>query len=444
MDNPRALLLVGVSTRALAASVRRSGYRGFFLALDFFADVDHPPGCRCLALGQEASGPVTTAALMRAAAALMRTGGARRPDAVAFSGGMENHPRLLSRLEERTRVLGNTARSVSALGNIANFLRFLDRRSVPHPRTWILPKPARSLPLEAIRLAHEGRLLWKPVHGGGGVRIRSVVPRRCGHTNAGAIVSLGDLPRGGYLQEELRGIAGSVSFIADGRRCRILGFCQAVRDAAVLGPSGHAYGGSLFGPPGEWLSARARKALERAAEAATWEFELRGLNGIDFVLERGVPRILEINPRYTASMELIEEASGGALFALHREACERRRLPGHLRWAIGRRRFPEEAKPQRAVARGSDTRGARARRGRWRGKAILYAPERMIAGPPDPLLEVGARDVPGAGAVLRKGWPVCTVAATADSAAKCRQALRLRARHLCGLFGIWRRMRPAS
>lgn len=315
-------------------------------------------------------------------------------------------------------MIGNNARSVGALGNTDRFFRFLDRHEVPYPRTWPLTEPVRPMPVAAVRLAREGRLLWKPRHGGGGVRIRNV---GSGHGQIDA------LPWRGYLQAEIRGVSGSVSFIADGRRCRVLGYSQALHDPVALKIPGHAYGGSLLGPPEEWLSSRARRTLKRAAEAATQAFDLRGLNGMDFVLDRGVPRILEINPRFTASMELLEEASGQSLFALHRAACERGRLSVGDVAGRGRRGFPPGS-----------------RRRRWRGKGILYAAGEKIAGPPEPLLELGARDVPASGTLLRASWPICTVYADGTTAAKCREALKQRGHAVRQLPGIRHRIRPAS
>ena len=46
------------------------------------------------------------------------------------------------------------------------------------------------------------------------------------------------------------------------------------------------------------------------ADAVTREFGLVGLNGIDFIARDGVPWPIEVNPRYSASMELLERARG--------------------------------------------------------------------------------------------------------------------------------------
>ncbi len=49
---------------------------------------------------------------------------------------------------------------------------------------------------------------------------------------------------------------------------------------------------------------------------------LVGWFGVDYVLHDGNPWPVEINPRYTASIEIHELAAGRSLLALHRRACE--------------------------------------------------------------------------------------------------------------------------
>jgi predicted ATP-grasp superfamily ATP-dependent carboligase len=51
-------------------------------------------------------------------------------------------------------------------------------------------------------------------------------------------------------------------------------------------------------------------------------FGLRGLFGVDCVVRDGVPSPVEVNPRYTASVEVIEYATGLQALALHRRAFD--------------------------------------------------------------------------------------------------------------------------
>ena len=61
--------------------------------------------------------------------------------------------------------------------------------------------------------------------------------------------------------------------------------------------------------------------MSAIAGAVTEAFGLVGLNGIDFVLREGEPYVLEINPRYSASMELIERGGRLSVFEAHVAAC---------------------------------------------------------------------------------------------------------------------------
>src|SRR4029077_18811469 len=82
--------------------------------------------------------------------------------------------------------------------------------------------------------------------------------------------------------------------------------------------------------------------LKRAtlmAESVTRAFGLMGVNGVDFVARRGIPYAIEVNPRYTAAMELVERAYGISLFDVHARAC-RRVLPA-FDLAAARRRAPD-------------------------------------------------------------------------------------------------------
>jgi predicted ATP-grasp superfamily ATP-dependent carboligase len=130
------------------------------------------------------------------------------------------------------------------------------------------------------------------------------------------------------------------------------------------------------------------------AEAVTQEFGLVGLNGIDFIARRGMPYPIEVNPRYSASMELVERATGLSLFELHGAAC-RGVLPAKLPAA-------------RDVA----------------GKAIVFAQRDVTVG--DSLrwtADGDLADVPHPGERIQAGHPICTVFATGTDASACIQHL---------------------
>ena len=49
--------------------------------------------------------------------------------------------------------------------------------------------------------------------------------------------------------------------------------------------------------------------------------ELRGVFGVDFILHDGSPCVVEVNPRYPASVEVLEHATGKAVFCPQTDAA---------------------------------------------------------------------------------------------------------------------------
>jgi len=380
-----------VSVRALAASAARSTraarwFPGGLLALDYFGDADllalpSRRPLRALSLSRDLARPRTVAALARAALELDW-------QALIFSGGLENRPGLLDRLERRGAVLGNGRREIEGVRDPSVLFEYLSREGLPHPRTWCgAPTPA---------VAGRTRCLWKGARSGGGTKVRPAIP---GETR----------PRGHYLQERLAGPPGSAAFVADGTRAVLLGVTEQLSGFRELGGSGYRYGGNIAGPPRRLLSDEALAILGRAASSLTRRFGLRGLNGLDFILSAGVPHLIEVNPRYTASMELLEETCGFNAVDLHLEAACDGRLPAG---PLG----PGRRDDRRSVA------GAR-----FLAKGILYAEHRVRSVDPELLAGRGCRDLPAAGEIIEAGHPICTLIATGSSGPECRRILALRA-----------------
>ncbi len=318
-------------------------------------------------LGQRRSVP----ALGRAALGL-------RWQACVYAGGLENHPALLERLERRGIVIGNGSAVLRRLREPARFFRFLASSGIPHPPT-LTRRPAsgpRPLP------AKNGAWLFKPRRSGGGLRLRTAATGE-------------RQPRGFYRQLRVRGVPGSIVFAANGRRAAIMGVSVQLNGWPELGASGFRYCGSVAGPPIRLLPGRALVALAGAATLITRRFGLRGLNGLDFVLEGGTPLVLEVNPRFTASMELFESSRGGRLLDAHLDACLSGRLP---RGPVRMRSF---------VAKG-----------------ILYATRRCRWRAVRPPRWIDLRDRPAVGEILEAGGPVCTLVVRAPSADACRRRLR--------------------
>jgi len=351
-DHP-AVLIAAASGRALAASARRGGYRP--LVADFFGDEDtialapHALIAHGLARGMEEH---------RLIAALDALAAVQQPIGVVCGTGFEDRPHLLARIAERWRLLGNNPDVVATVKDPDMFVALCRHCDIPHPDT----QPSR--PADPVGW------LAKRRGGAGGSHI--------------AMTARPDVAHGDYyFQRAITGEPVSVQFLADGRQVVVLGFSTQWSSPTRARP--FRYGGAV---QPALLASRAANALTQAVDRLAQAIPLTGLNSADFLVDRDEFRLLEINPRPGATLDIFEPQEG-SLFALHIAACE-----GEL-----------SAAPPCID-------GARA-------AAIVYA-ERDIASFPALRWPDWAADRPRPGTVIKIGEPLCTVDATAATAAAAK------------------------
>jgi predicted ATP-grasp superfamily ATP-dependent carboligase len=348
----RPTLIAGVSTRAIAESARRAGHD--VVTIDAFGDRDQKALCPNVSFRE--------CGLAYSAAAFLQLARDLDYAAVVYGGGLENHPSVVAVLAAGRVLLGNAPATLAKIRDPRLLFDALARRGYAVPALVDDGRPPKSV----------GTWLCKPLRSGGGRGIR----RWRG----------GRVPRHHILEEHVKGCPGSASFVADGERSVLLGVTRQ-----LPGPRRFLYGGNIL--PLDVPAATAQE-IEHIAGALTRAFRLRGVNGFDFVLRDARPVVLEVNPRYCASMELMERATGHSIFALHVEGCHGRLPPV----------------PPSAAS------------GFW-GKRIVYAPSALRVGDTSDWVARGWRDVPETGQAFAKGQPICTVLACAPTAADCERRL---------------------
>lgn len=374
------VLIAGVSTRAAAESAARAGYA--VTAIDAFGDLDQHPSVRVHAL-RDGFSP-------KAAARLART---IECDAVVYLSNFENHPSAVTLLAAGRSLWGNARDAIARVRDPTQLTHALRRRGHPAPDAWVEPR------MLAPDSARDRRWMVKPRASGGGHRVRL--------WRAGSLV-----PRASYLQEFIDGTPGSVVFAAARGRAVTLGVCRQLIGESPFGASAYRYCGNILVAAGE--DDRVVGPACALADTVCGEFGLVGVNGLDFIAKDGVPYAIEVNPRWCASMELVERAYRLSVFGVHAAACRDGVLP--------------------------DFDVARARRSaRAVGKAVVYARRDVIAADTQGWLgDVDLRDVPIPGARIAALQPVCTVMAEGPDAAACHARLVERAEL------VHARLRPAA
>lgn len=289
------------------------------------------------------------------------------PSGAVCGTGFEDRPDVLARIAQHWTLIGNSPATVARIKD-PTFLAVLCRRcGIPHPDT----RP--DLPNDAAGW------LAKRSGGAGGTHIRIVAGERTA-------------PEAYYFQRRVSGDPVSALVLADGHSAMILGFSAQWSSPAPEQP--FRYGGAVQPAP---LTRETAGALTGAVQQLTSLISLVGLNSFDFLVDGRAFHLLEINPRPGATLDIFEPRGGASMFAMHVEAC-RGILP--------------DAPPTY---------------GRAAASAIVYA-DRDI--PRIPFLSwpgwVGDRPI--AGSSISAQSPLCTVFASAATAALARKLADRRAR----------------
>jgi predicted ATP-grasp superfamily ATP-dependent carboligase len=360
------------STRAAAFSALRAGLRPW--CADLFADRDLQARCPAMCLPGR---------YPESFADLIDTG---LPGPWMYTGGLENWPDLVQRMRRHRPLWGNPEDALRLARDPLFVRRTLRAAGLPvpevYPRAHLLPP--------------HGRWLRKPCRGAGGTGIHFWPQGKSGREARTA----------GYFQEFIEGDPCAALYVGDGRRAWLLGLTRQLVGTPWLHASPFHYAGSV-GPlePNEGLAL----SLAHLGGTLAARCGLRGLFGVDGVLRDGVFWPVEVNPRYAASAEVHEYATGMKALAWH-----------GLVFTLGA--LPAPAPPAAPLLRHV-------------GKAILFARQDLVFPPdgpwmaelrsPAPLDEMPHfADIPEAGERLAAGKPVLTFFARGESAASCEEKLR--------------------
>ena len=406
----RRILIIGGSTRAAADSVRRAGWQP--ICADYFADLDLKATAEVIPVSNYPDSIPDDVAHVHA-------------DGWFYCGAIENRPDIVERMSSPI------ARYGPLLGTPAKTLRL-----VRNPLWLCETLRATGIDMLDVRDStnvppSDGHWIQKPLSSAGGRSIR----------NWNQTARESDLTEPCYFQERAPGIALSALFDFHEATARWLGasreltttdFIQPTREQHPVAPppkiwqapSEFSYVGSC-GPlellnvtsdgwhaPNGWhalvrawsstsspsprhsnhsilrdqnspfqtIQSQANRIAAALAAAAP---QLKGIVGLDFRFDGHTTWLTEVNPRYTASVEVIELARGQSLLNPYTEP-----LPNHSRHQIVAKRILYAS----TALKVPDLSHYQTERQPWDIPAIA--------------------DIPQPGLTIEPGWPICTVMAS--------------------------------
>ena len=353
--------------RAMAWSAHRAGYRP--LAADCFADRDLVECC-------------STARVNRYPADFVEVVDRFPAGPWMYTGGLENHPDVVQEISWQRELYGNNA-------DVLNRVR--DPQQVAAVLNSVgLQSPPISWSNEG--LPFDGSWLRKSIRSAGGLRI-------------GAYYGEMETDDRFYFQKKVAGLSCSILYVGTRDATYLVGATEQLVGTGWTGASSFGYAGSI-GPLR--VEPEIQTEFHRIGDTLRHAFGMLGLFGVDVILDGSELWVLEVNPRYTASVEVLERAMGIHTIQPHVAACSGKSV---------------SVKPLNRTTLQF-------------GKAIYFANEPTIVSPcfSDWIARQQQRsdgwpliaDIPAEGTRIAAGQPVMTVFASAPTADQVRQRLSQR------------------
>ncbi|OUR65544.1 hypothetical protein A9Q79_00680 [Methylophaga sp. 42_25_T18] len=277
-------------------------------------------------------------------------------------GGIEKNFPILSQLPTNINYIGNNSDTIKKIKMPQLFFSLLSRHSLPYPSTQLFQPEAQT------------GWLFKQSFGLGGTHITRLDREYSAQE--------------GYFQQHITGISASILFLADGNKTQVI----AINKQLVSDNQAIPFQLAAIETPFE-ISQPNHYLLTTAIDSITKETGLKGLNSLDFILDKHDQLfILEVNPRPSASIELVDHE---LIFQQHIQAC-RGTLPSETR-----------ATPSH-----------------YAGLYYLYAPQTVTI-PLNMVWPLQSHDQPHAGTVIEIHQPICTIMVTELDQQRCRQKQHL-------------------
>ena len=370
MSEP-ALLIVAASARAASFSARFAGYSPIWI--DQYADFDlqrHFPGRKVMA--------------SRYPQDIVNLASSLHSMPFIYTGAMENHLQVLEQLQTRHQLLGNSAEICRAVRDPQLLADCWERAGVKYPK---IHGAAARVP--------EGTWLMKPVNGSGGQGIRIY--------QLETLFSEDEY----YLQQYIRGESRAGVFVGNGQSSCFIGVTQQLIGEEFLNAGKYSYCGSIGPLEIDPVEDDQWRAL---GDSLCHSFSLKGIFCVDAIRCEDNIYPVEVNPRYSASIEVLERACDLPLLRLHHQACE-----GDLNFQV--------KTPRRTIAKAYLFADAR-----------LRSPREISSIYTDTINISETADIPMPGSIIEQGHPVMTVLAEAVDADSALEELKSRARLYYGYF----------
>jgi len=300
MFDKHPVALFGASCRAAAQSAKRAGANRIY-AWDDFLDADLAYVASVAPLSDwekdQTGSPIDL-----------------HDCCMVLCGGMENKPELVDRLIQLGARCGANGDALAELRSCENWKRWAEASKIAWPTTFG-PFDSAGPEIATLNTNDQQKDTWliKPAQGAGGIHVR---PLSNDHsfeaTDAGQSKSSQWL-----VQQYIEGKSIGVSYCSDRVGTQVVGIARGIDARELDAPLPFIYRGNIAAIA---VTQQVEERLRAFGDYVAKQTGLLGLWQADFQLDsEGKLWLLEINPRWSASMELHETLQGVSWMKKHLE-----------------------------------------------------------------------------------------------------------------------------
>lgn len=306
----KTILIIGINTRPIVKSAKDLGFR--VIAVDCFRDQFLLENSDKLFVIDDEIGLESVQEFFKLAFKLVNRFDL---DMVILSSMMEHYHDKIEELEKETTVLGNRSEKLRICEQENFLFQIVDDLGIPYPETKKVDNMNRLIEV-ARDIGYP--LLLKSSNSGGGIGIRFLrneVELIDEYKKLSSIYE----QRPFYLQEYIDGKDVSASVLSTGKKAKCLTVNeQVIGESRLDVPRKFGYCGNIIPFCGE--DGKIAKVKDYS-ESICEELGLQGSNGVDFVVGEK-PYLVEVNPRFQNTMDLVENVLGINLLEKHLEAVK--------------------------------------------------------------------------------------------------------------------------
>ena len=390
MDTTETFLCIGIAD---VGGIARSGnFAGYDMCtIDYFGDTDVKSySKKSLSIIEEyGEKKVDKSILLEKLLKLVRKLIANKEiDFTLLSSGLDDNFDFLFNLNELIPIMGNDPNVFRKVRDKENFFKDLKQMGLAFPRTFIVNDF-----YEALWAAKDigFPIIIKPQSGFGGLGVKKINDKKV----LRKFYKM-ELKEPYLVQEYITGIPASISILSNGMQGKILSINEQLLGVKDFGQREEfVYCGNII--PLD-IDVELKKECEEIKTKIVKRFKLNGTNGIDIIFSNLKKKtyIIEVNPRFQGTSEILENYLNINLVNAHKKACLYREL-------IKCDSIPKQI---------------------YYLRALLYAKNNLLT--PDLSNFDFVRDIPRPGLKIKSGKLVCSVLSDSQNRKQCfKKAKRL-------------------